>query len=107
MHNLSRTPEVAFYDAVAAVLTNAGGTAAVSYIRRCIPRYLQLTGADCMPSITRIGEQLWEQQVRNIVCHRDCEGNPIKVGKFIYSKGRLSLANSPQGDLFANDNLGT
>jgi hypothetical protein len=83
---------------------DAGGSATVTYVRRRIPAYLKLTSADLAPSPTRPGEQLWEQQVRNIVCHRDSDGNPIKAGKIRYSKRRLSLANNPQSDLFENDN---
>lgn len=105
MNSLLRTPEFAFFAAVEAVLFDAGGKATISYVRRRIPSYIQLTGADQAPSTTRPGEQLWEQQVRNIVCHRTYDDNPIKVGKFIYTKGYLSLANPPQGDLFDNDNF--
>lgn len=104
MTNPSRTREPEFYDAVAAVLQDAGGEASISYVRRRIPRYLKLTEVDLMPSQTRPGEQLWEQQVRNIVCHRDSEGNPIKLGRFRYKMRRLALANHPQRDLFDNDN---
>ena len=104
MNSNSRTREPDFYKAVEAVLIDAGGDATISYIRRKIPRYLALSAADCAPSSTRPGEQLWEQQVRNIVSHRDCDGNPIKLGRFRYSKRRLSLATSPQRELFENDN---
>ena len=104
MPNLSRTSEPEFFDAVESILVDAGGSASVTYVRRKIPSYMLLSAADRQPSPTRPGEQLWEQQVRNIVCHRDCDGNPIKLGRFRYSKRRLFLANLPQGDLFENDN---
>lgn len=104
MAKSNRTSETEFYSAVTAVLIDAGGSATVTYVRRRIPKYLTLTSADLAPSPTRPGEQLWEQQVRNIVCHRDCDGNPIKTGKIRYSKRRLSLADNPQSDLFGNDN---
>ena len=104
MTNPSRTREPDFYDAVESVLLEAGGSAAIAYVRRKIPSFVNLTAADCAPSPTRPGEQLWEQQVRNIVCHRDCEGNPIKNGRFVYRKRRLSLAVAPQRELFDNDN---
>ena len=104
MSTTARTREPEFFDAVAAILHDAGGVALVTYVRRRIPSYLALTSADRLPSPTRPGEQLWEQQVRNIVCHRDSDGNPIKIGRFKYSKRRLALADSPQGELFNNDN---
>lgn len=105
MSNVSRTRESDFYDAVEAVLIDAGGSATISYVRRKLRRYLNLTRADREPSPTRPGEELWEQQVRNIVCHRDCDGNPIKLGRFLYSRSRLSLPRSNQLDLFDNDNV--
>lgn len=104
MNDHSRTREIDFYAAIEAVLIDAGGTASISYIRRVIPRYITLNSADRSPSVTRPGEELWEQQVRNVVCHRDCDGNPIKLGRFRYAKRRLSLTDSPQGSLFDNDN---
>lgn len=104
MTNIHRTREPEFFDAVEAILIDAGGSASVTYIRRKIPAYMPLTSGDRLPSNTRPGEQLWEQQVRNIVCHRDCDSNPIKAGRFRYSKRRLSLAVHPQRDLFENDN---
>lgn len=81
-------------------LMDAGGTATIKQIRRALPAYLQLGNLDQQQSSTRPGEQLWEQQVRNLVCHRDSEGNPVKVGRLRYSPRRLSLAKSPQRDLF-------
>lgn len=105
MHNPSRIHEADLYDAVEAVLVEVGGSATISYVRRKIPKYVKLSACDCAPSPTRPGEQLWEQQVRNIVCHRDCNGNPIKEGRFRYSKRRLTLAKLSQGELFENDNV--
>ena len=104
MTNSQRTTESEFYNAIRTVLIDAGGSATISYVRRRIPSYVSLTSADCTPSSTREGEQLWEQQIRNIVCHRDCEENPIKVGEIYYTKRRLTLADYVQRDLFDNDN---
>ena len=84
-------------------LMDAGGTATIKQIRRALPAYLQLSTLDCQQSVTRPGEQLWEQQVRNLVCHRDSEGNPVKVGRLRYSPRCLSLIKGPQPDLFDND----
>lgn len=104
MTSSNRTREPEFFDAVEAILIDAGGSASTTYIRMKIPAYMRLSSSDRLPSPTRPGEQLWEQQVRNIICHRDCDGNPIKIGRFRYSKRRLSLANHPQRELFENDN---
>lgn len=102
----NRINETSVARAVNAYLEDAGGTATISQIRKALPSFLPLSPADRAPSLTRPGEQMWEQQVRNIVCHRDCVGNPVNSGKFRYSPRRLSLKNSPQLDLFDNDNGG-
>jgi len=95
-----RLNEAAIAEAVERYLADAGGEATIPQIRRALPRYLQLTPPDRQKSRTRPREEIWEQQVRNIVCHRDSEGNPVKSGKMLYQPRRLRLAESPQGDLF-------
>ena len=95
-----RHDEAALANAIEKYLFDAGGTATIRQIRRALPRYLQLSAADRGISRTRPGEELWEQQVRNVVCHRYCSGNPVEAGKFSYSPNRLTLAHGPQGDLF-------
>jgi hypothetical protein len=90
-------------DVIAAVrnyLFEAGGEATIRQIRRALPRYLDLSPVDRRKSATRQGEELWEQQVRNIVCHRTCDDNPIKNGDILYRPGRLALRNGPQESMF-------
>jgi len=86
--------------AVEAFLRQVGGSATISQIRRSLPQHAALTPQDRRQSTTRPGEELWEQQVRNIVCHRDSEGNFVKEGRIRWSPGRLSLPGYGQGDLF-------
>jgi hypothetical protein len=86
--------------AVETFLRCVGGSATISQIRRSLPRHAALTPLDRRPSTTRQGEELWEQQVRNIVCHRDSEGNFVKEGRIRWSPGRLSLPGYGQPDLF-------
>jgi hypothetical protein len=100
MIQASRIREADIAQAVNAYLYEAGGIATIAQIRRALPHYIELNDNDRRPSLTRSGEEVWEQQVRNIICHRHCDGNPIKVGEFIYSPRRLQLADGPQGDLF-------
>lgn len=55
-----------------------------AYIRDIIsnvPNYIALTSDDKQPSPTRVGEELWEQQVRNIVSHANSPGNAIYDGR--------------------------
>jgi hypothetical protein len=87
------------YKAVENYLFEAGGEASIGQIRRNLPFYITLTEADRVHSTTRPGEELWEQQVRNIVCHRDTIGNAVNTGKLRYSPRHLALVNGPQGDL--------
>ena len=96
-----RLNETDIAEAVELYLADAGGEATIPQIRRALPRYLQLTPSDRRKSPTRPGEEIWEQQVRNIFCHRDSAGNPVNSGKMLYKPRRLRLANSPQGELFA------
>ena len=103
MVNSNRTREFEFYDAVEAVLVDEGGSATVTQVRRKIPKYISLTPEDRTPSVTRNGEELWEQQVRNIICHRECDDNPIKLGRFVYRNRKLYLPGVQLG-LFENDN---
>ena len=100
MNRFNRIDEGEVATATERYLMDAGGTATIRQIRRALPAYLHLSTLDRQKSVTRPGEQLWEQQVRNLVCHRDCEGNPVKVGRLRYSPRRLSLTEGPQRDLF-------
>lgn len=95
-----RCPESAVAAAVERYLHDVGGSATIRQIRRALPRYLSLSLADRVKSVTRLGEEVWEQQVRNIVCHRNTVGNAVNAGRFIYTSRRLTLSDSPQGDLF-------
>ena len=102
MAQTSRMREAEIASAVNTYLYDAGGTATIGQIRRALRHYIELNDNDRRPSMTRPGEEVWEQQVRNIVCHRDSEGNPIKLGDILYSPRRLTLADGPQGDLFGD-----
>lgn len=104
MTNPNRISEDEIAAATEKYLRDAGGTATIGQIRRALPNYIELGANDRQRSTTRPGEELWEQQVRNLVCHRDVHGNPVKNGRLRYSPRRLSLKVSPQLDLFDNDN---
>ena len=95
--NKHRETEIAA--AVEYYLFDAGGKASIAQIRRNLPYYITLTEADRVPSTTRPGEEMWEQLVRNIVCHRDVIGNAVNTGKLRYTPRHLTLSNGPQGEL--------
>ena len=104
MTNPNRISEDEVAAATVKYLHDAGGTATIGQIRRALPHYIELGSNDRQQSPTRPGEELWEQQVRNLVCHRDVDGNPVNSGRLRYTPRRLSLNVSPQLDLFDNDN---
>lgn len=56
------------------------GIATYYQIRSQLPSYVDLSDEDRKISETRTGEQLWEQQVRNIQSHHGAEGNFIREG---------------------------
>lgn len=68
-----------------------------------ITKHHSLTSVDQMASITRLGEEMWEQRVRNITCHKASPGNFIHKGLLtsipdglkITEKGREYLKRLP------------
>lgn len=77
--------------------------ATTKQIKDHIRANVKLSGEDQAPSSTREGEEVWEQQVRNIVSHRNTSGNAIHEGLLSRpSKGRLRV--TPKGDLYSRTN---
>jgi hypothetical protein len=69
--------------------------ASISVIKGRLPKYASLTEEDRLPSPTRKGEMVWEQQVRNLVSHRRMRGNAIYDGYLSYEgRGILSLTDA-------------
>jgi hypothetical protein len=60
--------------------TTPSGVVSFSRLRREIPSYLNLQTADREGSKTRPGEEMWEQQIRNIKSHFEAPGNYIYEG---------------------------
>ena len=68
------------------------GATSVHSIKRHIPGYVKLTVADRAPSPTRAGEEMWEQQVRNLKSHSTTPGNPFCEGFITHaSKGTWQI----------------
>ena len=90
---MSRVNEHEVAEAVAKYLADHNGEAAIAELVANLPGYLNLSDADRQESETRPGEQLWEQQVRNIISHRNSPGNAIHDGLLEYDgAGHLRLA---------------
>jgi len=87
-----RVTETEVGKAVLAILadTSSGG-ASIASLKAEIPKYLKLSEIDRTPSTTRPGEELWEQQVRNLVSHRGTAGNVICEGYVDYKPRYLKI----------------
>jgi len=75
--------------------TLPNGEASIRSIKQNVPRFHALSAQDLAFSPTRRGEQVWEQQVRNIVSHRASPGNFICDGYL--SRRPRHLAITPAG----------
>jgi hypothetical protein len=83
-----RRGRVTEHEVAAAVLRylsdNYDGEATIEQIVEGLPTHIALDERDRRPSLTRPNEELWEQQVRNIVSHRNTPGNAICEGLLEY-----------------------
>jgi hypothetical protein len=82
---------------------NPNGVASFGRCRKDIPKLVKLTAADLAPSLTRPGEPMWHQIVRNIKSHDKEDNNYIalgylehipRVGYRITASGQKRLAKS-------------
>lgn len=56
------------------------GIATFKRLYQDIPNHVKLSSDDWAPSVTRNGEPMWHQIVRNIKSHSETEGNAICEG---------------------------
>ena len=90
-----RTNEAEIGRAVLRILKDQpSGEATVARLKRELPKYINLTDADRAPSPTRKGEEVWEQQVRNLVSHRNTAGNIVAEGYAIYRLRWLAITDA-------------
>ena len=82
--------------------TLPGREATIDQIVAALPNYLKLDVADQKVSQTRPNEELWEQQVRNIVSHKLTNGNAIHDGYLVHRPpARLYLSDPGKAHLKA------
>lgn len=74
--------------------TVPGGEATIAEIKKHIAKHFPLTAADQEDSETRRNEQVWEQQVRNLVSHRETDDNVINDGLLSYRPRRLAITDA-------------
>lgn len=95
MPNRDRTTEQEIGQAVLRYLHGLpGGEATIAEIKRNLRRNFQFTEADREISETRGNEEMWEQQVRNLVSHRTTDDNVIGGGLMTYSPRRLRISDA-------------
>ena len=70
------------------------GSATIARLKKELPNHLNLSDADRADSPTRNGEQVWEQQVRNLVSHRKTPGNIVAEGYATYTPKRLTITDA-------------
>ena len=89
---MSRITESEIADLVVAVLEDSpNGEATIAQLVDEIPNRVTLSADDMAPSMTRPGEAMWEQQVRNIRSHHASPGNAIHDGKLEAVSGGFRL----------------
>ncbi len=99
-HSPNRVTETEVAEAALAVLADRpNGEASIEILVRDIPKHLNLSADDCAPSTTRPGEQMWEQQVRNITSHHEAPGNFIREGYLQRIKGGLKITDAGRARL--------
>jgi hypothetical protein len=74
--------------------TTPHGEATIAEIKQHIPNFIDLTDGDREPSPTRANEEMWEQQVRNIVSHRTSPDSFINDGLMSYRPQHLSITDA-------------
>lgn len=70
------------------------GEATIRRLKKELPNHLPLSAEDRAASVTRKGEEMWEQQVRNLVSHRDTPGNIIHEGYASYRPRHIAITDS-------------
>jgi hypothetical protein len=87
--NMARASEGQIGLATLQILSSSPmGEASLTDVKRKIPDMIALSTKDKAQSPTRANEQIWEQQVRNLVSHRTAEGNIFAEGFAVYEEGK-------------------
>jgi hypothetical protein len=92
---MSRVTEGEIGEAVLAICANAAtGECSIADLKDEIPNYLDLSADDRVQSTTRPNEEMWEQQVRNLISHRTTAGNIICDGYADYTGSAIRITDS-------------
>lgn len=89
---MARITEGEIANIIVEILKDApGNQATIAELISEIPDRVRLSADDLEPSLTRPGEAIWEQQVRNITSHKASPGNAIHDGWLTSIPGGLKL----------------
>jgi hypothetical protein len=72
------------------------GTASFHRLKIEIPNHVRLSSFDMAESIMRPNEEMWVQQIRNIIAYRDLPGNFIHDGYLVHIP-RMGFQITPSG----------
>ena len=71
------------------------GRATVRKLKAEVPSYIRLSSQDHAGSLTRVHEEIWEQQVRNLKSHSDNPGNIFHEGFVVHvARGVWEITNA-------------
>jgi hypothetical protein len=71
------------------------GRATVRDLKAEVPNYVRLSSQDQVGSLTRVHEEIWEQQVRNLKSHSGVPGNIFHEGYVVHvARGVWEITNT-------------
>lgn len=97
---LRRPPRDRIYEREARILALKiasqcpGRRASTEFIKREVPRYVQLSEIDLRPSQSRAPEQNWQQIVGNVISHRDTPEGPFRKGYAVRTQDGLEVTDN-------------
>ena len=60
--------------------TQPNRTASTQFLKKEVPKYIELSPQDRAPSKSRPREQVWQQIVGNVISHKDVRDGPFSKG---------------------------
>jgi hypothetical protein len=89
---MARVTEAEIGEAVLAICAaTATGECSIGDLKQEIPDHIDLSAEDRASSTTRPNEEMWEQQVRNLISHRTTAGNIICEGLAVYTGNAIPI----------------
>jgi hypothetical protein len=92
---MARVTEAEIGEAVLAICSNTPtGECPIADLVAELPNYVTLSAEDRIQSTTRPNEEMWEQQVRNLISHRTAAGNIICEGYAEYTGNAIRITDA-------------